>query len=661
VNANNLSSTVTFDYGLTVAYGTTVSGIPSPVAGSTTTTVTVAITGLTPAVIYHYRINAINAVDTTNGNDMTFTTLAASPTVVTTAATSVATTTATLNGTVNSNGATTAVTFNYGLTTGYGSTISAVPSIVTGNTVTAVSGNITGLTCNTLYHYRLSGTNSIGTSNGNDMTFTTSGAVSPAGPITGPTSICRGATGVIYTVATITGATGYVWALPVGGTIIAGTNTNTITVNFSLAAVSGNVTVYGTNACMNGSSSSLPVTLNILPVPTITGAASACVNSTGNVYTTETGMTAYTWSISSGGVITAGAGTNTITVTWNIAGAQTVSVNYTNSNGCIASSATVKNITINSLPVPTITGFTKVCAGTNGVIYTTEAGNTGYTWSVSAGGTITAGSGTKTITVNWNIAGSQTVSVNYTNTNGCTGASPAVKNVTVNPLPVPIINGPNSVCAGVTGVIYITETGMTGYLWTVSAGGTITTGSGTNAITVTWNTAGVQTVSVNYTNSNGCTASAATIQYVTVNPLPVPTITGASSVCAGTSSVTYITETGMTGYTWTVSAGGTITAGSGTNAITIIWNTPGAQTVSVNYTNSNECTASSPTNKNVTVNALPVPAITGADAVCEGATGVTYTTQTGMIAYVWNISSGGVITSGSGTNSIVVTWSTAGS
>jgi hypothetical protein len=662
MNTNNLTSTDSFDYGLTTSYGSTIAGIPSPVNGSTTTPVSGTISGLIPGVTYHYRVNGTNAVGTSNGNDMTFTTLSAAPTVVTTAATAITNIAATLNGTVIANGASTTVSFNYGLTSLYGSTIAAVPATVTGNTLTPVTGSITGLACNTLYHYKVTGVNSAGTSNGNDMTFTTTGAVSPAGTITGPTSVCRGATGVIYTVPAITGATGYVWSLPTGGTITAGANTNTLTVSYSLAATSGNVTVYGTNACMNGSSSSLAVTINILPVPTITGPAAACVNSTGNVYTTETGMTVYTWSISAGGVITAGAGTNSITVTWNIAGAQTVSVNYTNGNGCLASSATIKNVTINPLPVPTITGLAAVCAGTTGVNYTTETGMTGYTWVVSAGGTITGGSGTSTITVTWNTAGSRTVSVNYTNTNGCPGASPTVKNVTVNPLPVPTLSGPNSICLNGNGT-YITETGMTNYIWTISAGGVVTSGGSTssNSVSVLWISVGAKTISVNYTNANGCTASTATVYNVTVNPLPVPTITGAGSVCAGATGVTYTTETAMTGYTWSLSAGGTITSGTGTNTITVTWNTAGAQTVSVNYVNSNGCTASSATVKNVIVNALPVPTITGAAAVCAGTTGVNYTTQAGMTSYSWSISAGGVITSGAGSNSIMVTWTTTGS
>ncbi len=485
--------------------------------------------------------------------------------------------------------------------------------------------------------------------------------VLPVPTITGNVSVCVGSTLNVYT--TQAGMTNYLWNVSAGGTITAGGGTanNTVTITWNtvgLQSISVNYT--NGNGCTAAAPTVYVVNVNPLPVPTITGPAAACVNSTGNIYTTETGMTAYNWSVSAGGVITAGTGTSSITVTWNIAGAQTVSVNYINGNGCLASSPTVKNVTVNPLPVPTITGLAAVCAGTAGVTYTTEAGMTGYTWAVSSGGTITAGAGTKTITVTWTTAGAQTVSVNYTNGNGCMGASPTVKDITVNPLPIPTINGANSVCVGATSIDYATEAGMTGYIWTVSAGGTITAGAGTNTITVTWNTAGAQTVRVNYTNSNGCTASAPTVLNVTVNPLPVPTITGPNTVCAGTSGVTYSTETGMTGYIWNISAGGTITSGTGTSTITVTWNTVGAQTVSVNYDNANDCSALVPTVKNVTVNALPVPTINGPASVCAGTTGVNYITEVGMTSYIWSISPGGVITSGTGTNSVMVTWITAG-
>jgi hypothetical protein len=374
-------------------------------------------------------------------------------------------------------------------------------------------------------------------------------------------------------------------------------------------------------------------------------------------------MTGYLWTVSAGGTITTGSGTNAITVTWNTAGVQTVSVNYTNSNGCTASAATIQYVTVNPLPVPTITGASSVCAGTSSVTYITETGMTGYTWTVSAGGTITAGSGTNAITIIWNTPGAQTVSVNYTNSNECTASSPTNKNVTVNALPVPAITGADAVCEGATGVTYTTQTGMIAYVWNISSGGVITSGSGTNSIVVTWSTAGSQTLSVNYTNSNGCTANSPTVKNVTVNALPVPTITGSGSICVGAIGINYSTEKGMTGYTWTVSAGGTITSGNGTYLVTINWNTTGAQTVSVNYTNSSGCTAKSPTIKNVIVNPINIPTITGTNTLCISTQTYIYTTETGMNNYIWHVSSGGTITSGGTTTSHTATvrWNTTGS
>jgi len=274
------------------------------------------------------------------------------------------------------------------------------------------------------------------------------------------------------------------------------------------------------------------------PVPTITGPAGVCAGTNGNVYTTESSMSGYIWSVSAGGIITSGSGSSSITVTWNTAGAQTVSVNYTNGSGCTASSPTVKNVTVYARPFPTINGLSSVCEGTSGVTYTTESFMSGYTWSVSAGGTITGGLLTETITVTWNTAGAQTVSVNYTNNNGCTASQPAIKTVTVNPRPVPTLTGPATTCAGTTGQIYTTEALMSGYTWSVSAGGIITSGGTTNTITVSWLSAGSQTVTVNYTTPSGCTALTPTVKDVYVHPLPVVNLGADTAICLG-QSVTF--------------------------------------------------------------------------------------------------------------------------
>ena len=91
--------------------------------------------------------------------------------VSTNSATNVTSSSATLNGTVNPNGLTTSVHFEYGLTTSYGFTTTS--HNYSGGTTQNVSANISGLSPNTTYHFRLVATNSGGTRYGGDRTFST--------------------------------------------------------------------------------------------------------------------------------------------------------------------------------------------------------------------------------------------------------------------------------------------------------------------------------------------------------------------------------------------------------------------------------------------------------------------------------------------------------
>jgi hypothetical protein len=100
-----------------------------------------------------------------------------------------------------------------------------------------------------------------------DYAITVSILPGTPGVISGTAIVCQGFVGATYSVAAISNATGYVWALPIGGNITTGTNTNNITVTYSSSATSGNVTVYGTNASGNGpTSAGYAVTVDPTPV-----------------------------------------------------------------------------------------------------------------------------------------------------------------------------------------------------------------------------------------------------------------------------------------------------------------------------------------------------------------------------------------------------------
>jgi hypothetical protein len=94
------------------------------------------------------------------------------PEVTTGTAVVVGTNSATLNGLVNPNGLSTTAKFLYGTTTNYGSVMN-VSGTLSGTNATNVSVGLTGLSTGTTYHYALVATNSAGSAQGADQSFTT--------------------------------------------------------------------------------------------------------------------------------------------------------------------------------------------------------------------------------------------------------------------------------------------------------------------------------------------------------------------------------------------------------------------------------------------------------------------------------------------------------
>lgn len=123
----------------------------------------------------------------------------------------------------------------------------------------------------------------------------------------------------------------------------------------TLSAV-GSVTYYAESVlgdCISPTRTEVVLTIEPASLPTIAGPSPVCEIITGNTYTTQEGMNNYVWIVSPGGTITAGgsATDHSVTVTWNILGPQTVSVNYDNENGCSATTPAVLPVTVEPLPV----------------------------------------------------------------------------------------------------------------------------------------------------------------------------------------------------------------------------------------------------------------------------------------------------------------------
>ena len=161
---------------------------------------------------------------------------------------------------------------------------------------------------------------------------TVSSTIAQPGVIAGTSTKLCGGGSYTYTIAAVTGATGYIWSVPTGWTITANTGTSVTvsipTTTFTTATLS----VIAQSAC--GNSTARTLTLSALPAtPTaITGSASVCASATGLVYSTPVvaGVTSYTWTVPTGAIITSGQNTSSITVTWGtVAGSVTVKAGNT--------------------------------------------------------------------------------------------------------------------------------------------------------------------------------------------------------------------------------------------------------------------------------------------------------------------------------------------
>ncbi len=172
-----------------------------------------------------------------------------------------------------------------------------------------------------------------------------------------------------------------------------------------------------------------------------------------------------------------------------------VCVTITDANDCV-SETDCATLTVNANPLCTITADDAVCAASAGhVASVPDAGMyAAYEWTIT-GGTIDSGLGTYSITYTAGAAGTLTLEVTITDTNGCT-CSGAIE-VTVYEQPSPVITATPTppVCEG-TEVTLDAGEGYATYVWS--------TGAHTRMIVV--DEPGIYSVTV--TDDSGCVGTA---------------------------------------------------------------------------------------------------------------------------------------------------------
>ena len=134
---------------------------------------TATITGLDHGTLYYVRAYATNSVGTAYGEELTFTTDAVLPTVVTTAASSVTSSGFSTGGDVTNDGGASITARGVVWSTSESPTVSLPTKTDNGSGTGAFTSSLTGLQPNTVYYVRAYATNSKGTAYGEQITVRT--------------------------------------------------------------------------------------------------------------------------------------------------------------------------------------------------------------------------------------------------------------------------------------------------------------------------------------------------------------------------------------------------------------------------------------------------------------------------------------------------------
>ncbi len=266
---------------------------------------------------------------------------------------------------------------------------------------------------------------------------------------------------------------------------------------------------------------------NTLPsaAGTISGSATPCQGSTGNVYTvpTITGATYYVWDVPTGATITAGEYTNSITVSFATDQAAG-NVSVYGANMCGDGTGSTKALTFSAVPARPgpITGLQEVFGGQTGVAYSVPdvSGATSYTWTMPSFGTITAGATTRNMTASFSCPGTMgNISVHANNACGASFESYTHSVVIACDVPVAdFIADQTSVVTGSTVNFTDLSTNFPStWSWTLD-GGTPSSSTVKNP-SVVYNTPGTYTVSLTASNGIGGDSETKT-GYITVSSAP---------------------------------------------------------------------------------------------------------------------------------------------
>ena len=484
----------------------------------------------------------------------------------------------------------------------------------------------------------------------------TNATASISAPLTG----CVGQSALINFTGTASSTATYSWTFGIGATPATATGIGPHTVVWSSPG-NKNIQV----SVLDGGCPSVSATSSILignsATNTFTVSNPVCQGQTGTVTYTGNGnaSSTYNWTFGAGATPATATGQGPHSVTWNTAGTSVVGLNVTFS-GC---SSGVGNQSITVTPQPTASFTLPATAGTGNPVSVQINGapiaGATYSWNFGAGATPATAIGVGPHNVSWSTVGSKNVQLTV-NLNGCVSTS--MQSISIQNAPSASFILPTGVCVGSDAMItYNGNASPTAnYVWNFG-GGVIASGSGPGPYFISWNTAGIKTITLSVIE-NGI-SSVLNTQTLEVFSIPNSTFSLPTGTC--TNEIVQAVYTGSASatasYTWNLPVGTSPTTVNGQGPHNLSWASQGVYPITLQVTQ-NGC-VSLPTTRSITITAPIIADFSLPTQVCEqeSAQVSLIGAATPGATYTWNFGTAANPASATGIGPHTIAWSTSGS
>ena len=462
-------------------------------------------------------------------------------------------------------------------------------------------------------------------------------------------AVCPGETA---TYSTSSSCSTYTWQVSSNGTIVNGGGSSDTDISIIWnSGPAGTVSLSATGcsgaACPQASIFTIPV---VSDDAQILGPQEVCKDND-ETYTIQLfDGTQYNWSLSSGGSILSGQGTNQVVIGWNGTTDPFTShwlvVEYEN---CYLGCGGTDSIPVKILPPFLIEGQVELCESTPASFrarWLTPDVNVSANWIIfKSDGSVfwTSPSPSAILSFPANApAGSYRIYAEPSQAGQtCSESAELTVNVIARP-PAPIaVAGAQLICPGNTYTYEVSGNAPYTVEWQATGGFPVSqTG---DPVAVTWNASGPYSLTARHVSVDGLGCTSDPVTYNASVPSAL-VITGTPTLCengVGTYSTAQIE--GLA-FLWEIipSSAGTVSSGQGTNAVEIFWDQPGNHQVRVTACGYNA-------QQQVVVNANPEPAIDGPAGLCAGIS-ASYSSVQSYVSYQWMTADGGLLSSSATTD-----------